>query len=257
MRVASGGRAGAQTLVLRRFARTAHGRAAPSPAVQPGVSDNYTYKLDETVDAKLALQSIEGRDLLRRNTTGSMAIFEAAARHDCKRVVFASTCFAYGFMNGGMDAAAFAPRYLPIDEAHPLVPTEHYGLSKLLGEQQIDMLLRASGSTRDVSIGPTFVVLRFPNSIWRDAWHFTPWDSPLSSEGGGMHGGPIGWATVHEDDVIAGMVRGLELSDRALGLGEAGPMSKVTSFNLVAPVCCRRHIVCPLGCRFVHCRYRF
>ena len=63
-------------------------------------------------------------DLLRRNTTGSAAIFEAAARHNCRRVVFASTGFAYGFANG-MDAAAFSPRYLPIDEEHPVSTHAH------------------------------------------------------------------------------------------------------------------------------------
>ena len=50
---------------------------------------------------------------------------------------------------------------------------EHYGLSKQVGEQQIAMLLRASA---DTSTGPTFVVLRFPNSIWRDAWDLAPWE---------------------------------------------------------------------------------
>ena len=176
----------------------------------------------------LAFQSIEGRDLLRRNTTGSAAVFEAAVRHSCRRVVFASTGFAYGFINGG-DPAGFAPRYLPIDEEHPLVPTEHYGLSKQIGEQQIAMLTRASA---DAATGPTFVALRFPNSIWRQHWHKLPWPNPETD--GGIHGGPIMWATVHEDDVIEAMLRSLDLPDEALELRTGGAESKWTCFNLAA-----------------------
>merc|ERR1719446_319642 len=151
-----------------------------------------------------------------------MAIFEAAIQHRVRRVVFSSTAFAYGWAH---DARDWAPQYLPLDEDHPLFPTEHYGLSKLQGEQQIDMLLRAGaigsggGDLWADGGSPSFAVLRFPNSIWRDFWHLLPWPRPASALTSGTcyWGGPIMWAYVHEDDVIDAHLKCLDIPEEQLG----------------------------------------
>lgn len=47
------------------------------------------------------------------------------------RVVFSSSAFRMGWAH---DPAAFAPMYLPLDEDHPMMSFERYGLSKQIGE---------------------------------------------------------------------------------------------------------------------------
>ena len=66
-------------------------------------------------------------------------VFKAAADLGVARVVFASSIGAYGYLYGPLGAA---PDYLPIDEAHRCVPTDPYGLSKVVGETIADAFCR-------------------------------------------------------------------------------------------------------------------
>jgi UDP-glucose 4-epimerase len=70
--------------------------------------------------------------IMQVNVTGTGRVLEAAANAGVRRVVMASSDSAYGFMFG---EGRIKPRYLPVDEAHPLRPRDPYGLSKLLGEE--------------------------------------------------------------------------------------------------------------------------
>lgn len=174
---------------------------------------------------------VKPRDLLRSNTVGSQVVFEAAIKHRCRRVVFTSTAFGYGWTHDPRD---FAPKYFPIDEEHGLFPTEHYGLSKQVGEQQIEMLQRAGAvggrmlEPWEEGGGPSFAIFRFPNSIWRGEWHQLPWPKPSKTC---CFGGPIMWAYVHDDDVIEGILKGMEMPEKDLG------PNKWDVFNLAAPDC--------------------
>lgn len=58
------------------------------------------------------------------NITGTLNILNAAVGHGCKRMVFSSSAAVFG-----------EPKYLPIDEAHPVNPTNYYGYTKLSIEQ--------------------------------------------------------------------------------------------------------------------------
>jgi len=78
-------------------------------------------------------------------------VFKAASDMGVRRVVFASSIAAYGFLYGGRGDA---PDYLPIDENHPCRPTDPYGLSKVVGETIAD-----SFALRDPM---TVASLRFP-----------------------------------------------------------------------------------------------
>ena len=66
------------------------------------------------------------------NTMAQFHVFEAAARLGISRVVSASSVSAYGFP---FQRIPVVPNYLPLDEDHPLVPQDPYGLSKVVGEQ--------------------------------------------------------------------------------------------------------------------------
>ena len=61
---------------------------------------------------------------LEINATSQLAILEACRHHNPRvRIVFASTRQVYG-----------KPRYLPVDEEHPLAPVDVNGINKLSGE---------------------------------------------------------------------------------------------------------------------------
>ena len=61
------------------------------------------------------------------NVGGSLNLLEAMVKNKIKNLVFSSTCAVYG-----------ENRYLPVDEKHPLSPTNPYGRSKLMVEQMIE-----------------------------------------------------------------------------------------------------------------------
>ena len=60
------------------------------------------------------------------NVCGSLNLLELLVKHGIKNLVFSSTCAVYG-----------ENKYLPVDEKHPLSPTNPYGESKLMVEQMI------------------------------------------------------------------------------------------------------------------------
>ena len=62
------------------------------------------------------------------NVAGTFHVFQACADLGVRRVVSASSAQVYGF-------AARSPRYVPVDEDHPLQPLNCYALSKIAGEQ--------------------------------------------------------------------------------------------------------------------------
>ena len=81
----------------------------------------------------------------RNNTAAPMVLLEAMRRHDCKRIIFSSTCATYG-----------NPQYIPIDEQHPQNPINPYGQSKLM----LEKILR----DYDPAYGVRHVNLRYFNA---------------------------------------------------------------------------------------------
>jgi UDP-glucose 4-epimerase len=97
-----------------------------------------------------ALMSWHPKDiagLFEVNVTGTYNLLQVASKRDLKRFVYASSGEVYPELN---------PKYLPIDENHPTLPTSPYGMTKLLGEQ---MVLNIATQT-----GMPYVILRFSHT---------------------------------------------------------------------------------------------
>jgi nucleoside-diphosphate-sugar epimerase len=89
------------------------------------------------------------------NALGTWNLFEAARRAGVRRVVHCSSSSVTGLdaSNPGM-----APHYLPINEVHPLRPTDAYGLSKLCSERIAEAFSRRGLEV--LVIRPCFVAFR-------------------------------------------------------------------------------------------------
>ena len=90
-------------------------------------------------------------DTFNDNVNSTYNVFKAASDLGVKRVVFASSIGAYGYLYGPMGQA---PDYLPVDEAHRCVPVDPYGLSKVVGERIAESFCTSSEMSA--------VSLRFP-----------------------------------------------------------------------------------------------
>ncbi len=63
------------------------------------------------------------RETLETNFIGTLNVLEACVESKVKKIVFASSMDVYG-----------EPKYVPVDESHPLITKSPYGLSKITGE---------------------------------------------------------------------------------------------------------------------------
>jgi nucleoside-diphosphate-sugar epimerase len=88
------------------------------------------------------------------NVLSTFNIFEAAASLGIRRVVYASSASALGF---AWQHRWSEPRYLPLDESHPLLPQDCYGLSKAQGEANAAAYCRRTGASA--------ASLRFPSIL--------------------------------------------------------------------------------------------
>ncbi len=79
------------------------------------------------------------------NVIGSINLLEAARRHGCQRIVYAST--------GG--ACYGEPQFLPVTEDHPINPLDPYGASKHAVEHYLYLYQH--------NYGLDYTVLRYPN----------------------------------------------------------------------------------------------
>lgn len=85
----------------------------------------------------------------RNNVAGSLSLLSAMRRHDCKRIVFSSTCATYG-----------APERVPLTEDHPTRPMSPYGTTKLM----IEWMLRDF----EAAYGLRYTALRYFNAAGAD-----------------------------------------------------------------------------------------
>ena len=109
----------------------------------------------------------EPRVIFENNVTSDFNVMMSAAELGLRRVVFSSSAFGMGWAH---DGNAFVPLYLPLDEEHPMMPFEPYGLSKQVGEDIGRMVARNSDTT--------VVSLRFTNVALPEIQAEFPWPAP-------------------------------------------------------------------------------
>ncbi len=76
------------------------------------------------------------------NVNATYAVLQAAWITGIEKVVFASSASAYGM---AWSKASRPPLYVPVDEAHPFLVADPYGLSKEVDERIAEMFHRRSG----------------------------------------------------------------------------------------------------------------
>jgi|TARA_B100000315_G_scaffold243758_1_gene267518 UDP-glucose-4-epimerase GalE len=84
------------------------------------------------------------------NVGGTLTLLDVMRRHDCRKLVFSSSCAVYG-----------TPQRMPLDESHPYGPINPYGASKLMAETMIADFGRAHGLAH--------VALRYFNAAGAEA----------------------------------------------------------------------------------------
>ena len=78
----------------------------------------------------------------QNNTVSTYHVLEAMAGLKIGKAVLASSETIYGI---GFAKELHAPLYVPIDEEHPLLPEDCYGLSKVVGEKTAEAFHRRTG----------------------------------------------------------------------------------------------------------------
>ena len=112
-------------------------------------------------------QREDPRVIFDNNVASTFNVMMSAAELGLRRVVFSSSAFGMGWAH---DGSAFVPLYLPLDEEHPMMPFEPYGLSKQVGEDIGRMIARSSDTT--------VVSLRFTNVPLPEVVAEFPWTAP-------------------------------------------------------------------------------
>jgi UDP-glucose 4-epimerase len=131
----------------------------------------------------------------RINVQGTFAVLQAAEEAGVRRVVVASSDSVVGFHYNPPD---WQPRYLPIDERHPLRPTEFYSLSKQVTET-ICRSYAERGELEVVAIRPSYIA-------------FPPEYPQLEARGGDLMNYHL-WTYVAPEDVARAFQLALELPE--------------------------------------------
>ena len=138
----------------------------------------------------------EPRVIFENNVAADFNVMMSAAELGLRRVVFSSSAFGMGWAH---DGNAFVPLYLPLDEEHPMMPFEPYGLTKQVGEDVGRMIARNSGTT--------VVSLRFTNVALPEVQAEFPWPAPTPEDPLTL----VMWAYADARDVAEAHVLALDL----------------------------------------------
>ncbi len=175
--------------------------ASPSPFVQADLCDaQKSVELLTGIEAVIHLGAIpgpggDGYRTFENNVQSTFNVLWAAANQKIRRVVCSSSAFAMGWAH---NPSAFVPQYLPLDEHHPMMPFEPYGLSKQVGECIGEMVARSSTTS--------IVSLRFTNVVSEERQTEFPWPAPTPEKPLTL----VMWAYADPRDVAEAHVLALE-----------------------------------------------
>ena len=93
--------------------------------------------------------------VFRNNVMSTFNVLEAAALLGVRNVVLASSISALGYAFRHRD---FNPLHIPIDETHPLLSQDSYGLSKMVGEELAQGFVRRTPDLAVSSLRFTWVL---------------------------------------------------------------------------------------------------
>ena len=82
-------------------------------------------------------------EIFRVNNLSTYNVLEACGLLGIRKAVIASSESSYGYCFADR---FFAPHYLPVDEAHPQLPEDTYGLTKVINELTAAMFHRRDGT---------------------------------------------------------------------------------------------------------------
>lgn len=133
-------------------------------------------------------------ETLRANVLAAYLVYQEAGRTGVPRVVAASSASAVGLAWADRD---LHPAYVPVDEEHPNLTVDSYGLSKVMSEEAAAFTTRRWGTTT--------VMLRFP---------FVGAGERLRERLDEVHRDPAGnrrelWGWLHTEDAAASVAAAL------------------------------------------------
>lgn len=130
------------------------------------------YGVLEGADAVVHLAAIPAAYLrpnevtFANNVLSTYHILEAATALGIRKAVITSSESSYGIV---FAVQPIAPQYVPIDEAHPQLPQDSYGLSKIVNEETAEMFHRKTGiqvvSMRLGNVIAPSMYQNFPNFV--------------------------------------------------------------------------------------------
>ena len=167
---------------------------SPVPYIQADLCDpEKSNEMLEGAEALIHMGAIPGPsrggpfEIFENNVQSTFNIMMAASEKKLRRVVFSSSAFGMGWAH---DPAAFVPKYLPLDEEHPMMPFEPYGLSKQIGECVAGMVSRNSSMS--------VASLRFTNVAYPEVQAEFPWPAPTPEDPRTL----VMWAYADQRDVV-------------------------------------------------------
>lgn len=143
-----------------------------------------------------------GSEILVDNVAIAASVLEAFAEGAPDTAVLASSISVYGAI---WAATTISPDYVPVDELHPLRPSDPYSLSKVVVEALAAMWSRQGGFTT--------ASMRFPWTAGDEPERIRDYFVALAADPMCDSGRRNLWAWIHVDDVAEAMVAALGIDD--------------------------------------------